>query len=104
MGKNVAVFVDVANIFYEPRRPAWISTTSRCSERPPRDGFRPRVCLHRAGSRQREPAHFHQFLARHQYRVVSKDIRKYGDGKVKANLDIEPSSTSRETAITSTSP
>ena len=23
------------------------------------------------------------------YKVVSKDIRKYGDGKVKANLDIE---------------
>jgi uncharacterized LabA/DUF88 family protein len=32
---------------------------------------------------------FHSFLARHGYRVVSKDIRKYGDGKVKANLDIE---------------
>src|SRR4029079_454000 len=29
------------------------------------------------------------FLRRHGYRVVSKDIRKYGDGKVKANLDIE---------------
>src|SRR6185436_9015166 len=29
------------------------------------------------------------FLARNHYRVVSKDIRKYGDGKVKANLDIE---------------
>ena len=27
--------------------------------------------------------------ARHGYKVVSKDIRKYGDGKVKANLDIE---------------
>ena len=26
---------------------------------------------------------------RHDYKVVSKDIRKYGDGKVKANLDIE---------------
>ncbi|HVL54362.1 MAG TPA: NYN domain-containing protein, partial [Vitreimonas sp.] len=32
---------------------------------------------------------FHSFLARSGYRVVSKDIRKYGDGKVKANLDIE---------------
>ena len=32
---------------------------------------------------------FHSFLARNQYKVVSKDIRKYGDGKVKANLDIE---------------
>src|SRR3712207_8509363 len=32
---------------------------------------------------------FHSFLARHGFKVVSKDIRKYGDGKVKANLDIE---------------
>src|SRR5204862_299344 len=32
---------------------------------------------------------FHSFLSRHGYKVVSKDIRKYGDGKVKANLDIE---------------
>ena len=32
---------------------------------------------------------FHDFLRRHNYKVVSKDIRKYGDGKVKANLDIE---------------
>ena len=32
---------------------------------------------------------FHSFLARSGYKVVSKDIRKYGDGKVKANLDIE---------------
>src|SRR5258705_7206723 len=32
---------------------------------------------------------FHAFLARNHYKVVSKDIRKYGDGKVKANLDIE---------------
>ena len=32
---------------------------------------------------------FHSFLARNNFKVVSKDIRKYGDGKVKANLDIE---------------
>ena len=32
---------------------------------------------------------FHDFLRRNGYKVVSKDIRKYGDGKVKANLDIE---------------
>ena len=32
---------------------------------------------------------FHDFLRRSNYKVVSKDIRKYGDGKVKANLDIE---------------
>jgi uncharacterized LabA/DUF88 family protein len=32
---------------------------------------------------------FQNFLGRNGYKVVSKDIRKYGDGKVKANLDIE---------------
>jgi uncharacterized LabA/DUF88 family protein len=32
---------------------------------------------------------FHSFLARSGYKVVSKDIRKYGDGRIKANLDIE---------------
>jgi uncharacterized LabA/DUF88 family protein len=32
---------------------------------------------------------FHSFLARSGYKVVSKDVRKYGDGKIKANLDIE---------------
>src|SRR5688572_30792528 len=32
---------------------------------------------------------FHSFLARNNYKVISKDIRKYGDGRIKANLDIE---------------
>src|SRR5688572_17354847 len=32
---------------------------------------------------------FHSFLARSGYKVISKDIRKYGDGRIKANLDIE---------------
>jgi hypothetical protein len=32
---------------------------------------------------------FHAFLARSGYKVISKDIRKYGDGRIKANLDIE---------------
>jgi uncharacterized LabA/DUF88 family protein len=32
---------------------------------------------------------FHSFLSRSGYKVVSKDIRKYGDGRIKANLDIE---------------
>jgi uncharacterized LabA/DUF88 family protein len=32
---------------------------------------------------------FHGFLARNGYKVISKDIRKYGDGRIKANLDLE---------------
>ena len=90
MGKNVAVFVDVANIFYAAKA-AGVDIDY--------------VTLLKAGSAGRDlvrayaytgldpdnenQRNFHDFLRRHGYRVVSKDIRKYGDGKVKANLDIE---------------
>ncbi len=90
MGKNVAVFVDVANIFYAAKA-AGVDIDY--------------VTLLKAGSAGRDlvrayaytgldpdnenQRNFHEFLRRHGYKVVSKDIRKYGDGKVKANLDIE---------------
>ncbi|MFN2484507.1 MAG: NYN domain-containing protein [Candidatus Limnocylindria bacterium] len=32
---------------------------------------------------------FIDFLSKNGYKVIHKDIRKYGDGKIKANLDIE---------------
>jgi uncharacterized LabA/DUF88 family protein len=90
VGKNVAVFVDVANIFYAAKA-AGVDIDY--------------VLLLRAAAAGRDlvrayaytgldpdnenQRNFHSFLARHDFRVVSKDIRKYGDGKVKANLDIE---------------
>jgi uncharacterized LabA/DUF88 family protein len=90
VGKNVAVFVDVANIFYAAKA-AGVDIDY--------------VTLLKAGSAGRDlvrayaytgldpdnenQRNFHDFLRRHGYKVVSKDIRKYGDGKVKANLDIE---------------
>jgi uncharacterized LabA/DUF88 family protein len=90
VGKNVAVFVDVANIFYAAKA-AGVDIDY--------------VTLLKAGSAGRDlvrayaytgldpdnenQRNFHEFLRRHGYKVVSKDIRKYGDGKVKANLDIE---------------
>ncbi|HEX2625913.1 MAG TPA: NYN domain-containing protein [Candidatus Limnocylindrales bacterium] len=90
MGKNVAVFVDVANIFYAAKA-AGVDIDY--------------VTLLKAGSAGRDlvrayaytgldpdnenQRNFHDFLRRNGYKVVSKDIRKYGDGKVKANLDIE---------------
>ena len=90
MGKNVAVFVDVANIFYAAKA-AGVDIDY--------------VTLLKAGSAGRDlvrayaytgldpdnenQRNFHDFLRRSGYKVVSKDIRKYGDGKVKANLDIE---------------
>jgi uncharacterized LabA/DUF88 family protein len=90
MSKNVAVFVDVANIFYAAKA-ANIDidyVTLLKSAVAGRDFVRAYAYtgLDPDNENQRN---FHQFLARHGYKVVSKDIRKYGDGKVKANLDIE---------------
>ncbi len=90
MGKNVAVFVDVANIFYAAKAAGvdidYVTLLQASSAG--RDLVRAYAYtgLDPDNENQRN---FHDFLRRHGYRVVSKDIRKYGDGKVKANLDIE---------------
>ena len=90
MGKNVAVFVDVANIFYAAKSAGvdidYVTLLKSASAG--RDLVRAYAYtgLDPDNENQRN---FHSFLARNGYRVVSKDIRKYGDGKVKANLDIE---------------
>jgi uncharacterized LabA/DUF88 family protein len=90
VGKNVAVFVDVANIFYAAKA-AGVDidyVTLLRSAGAGRDLVRAYAYtgLDPENENQRN---FHDFLRRHGYKVVSKDIRKYGDGKVKANLDIE---------------
>jgi uncharacterized LabA/DUF88 family protein len=90
VGKNVAVFVDVANIFYAAKA-AGVDidyVTLLKSATASRDLVRAYAYtgLDPDNENQRN---FHDFLRRHGYKVVSKDIRKYGDGKVKANLDIE---------------
>ncbi|HEY8168421.1 MAG TPA: NYN domain-containing protein [Candidatus Limnocylindrales bacterium] len=90
MSKNVAVFVDVANIFYAAKA-AGVDidyTTLLKTATAGRDFVRAYAYtgLDPENENQRQ---FHAFLARSGYKVVSKDIRKYGDGRVKANLDIE---------------
>ena len=90
MGKNVAVFVDVANIFYAAKA-AGVDidyVTLLKASTAGRDLVRAYAYtgLDPENENQRN---FHEFLRRSNYKVVSKDIRKYGDGKVKANLDIE---------------
>jgi uncharacterized LabA/DUF88 family protein len=90
VSKNVAVFVDVANIFYAAKA-AGVDidyVTLLKSATAGRDFVRAYAYtgLDPENENQRQ---FHAFLARNSYKVVSKDIRKYGDGKVKANLDIE---------------
>ena len=90
MGKNVAVYVDVANIFYAAKAAGvdidYVTLLKSASAG--RDLVRAYAYtgLDPDNENQRN---FHDFLRRHGYKVVSKDIRKYGDGKVKANLDIE---------------
>ena len=90
MSKNVAVFVDVANIFYAAKAAGvdidYVTLLKSASAG--RDLVRAYAYtgLDPENENQRN---FHDFLRRHGYKVVSKDIRKYGDGKVKANLDIE---------------
>ncbi len=90
MSKNVAVFVDVANIFYAAKAAGvdidYVTLLKASSAG--RDLVRAYAYtgLDPDNENQRN---FHEFLRRHGYKVVSKDIRKYGDGKVKANLDIE---------------
>jgi uncharacterized LabA/DUF88 family protein len=90
VGKNVAVFVDVANIFYAAKAAGtdidYVTLLQAATAG--RDFVRAYAYtgLDPDNENQRN---FHAFLARNHYKVVSKDIRKYGDGKVKANLDIE---------------
>ena len=90
MGKNVAVFVDVANIFYAAKAAGadidYVLLLKAATAG--RDLVRAYAYtgLDPENENQRN---FHSFLARNGYKVVSKDIRKYGDGRVKANLDIE---------------
>jgi uncharacterized LabA/DUF88 family protein len=90
VSKNVAVFVDVANIFYAAKA-AGIDidyVTLLKSATSGRDFVRAYAYtgLDPENENQRQ---FHAFLARNGYKVISKDIRKYGDGRIKANLDIE---------------
>ncbi len=90
MSKNVAVFVDVANIFYAAKAAGvdidYVTLLKAATAG--RDLVRAYAYtgLDPDNENQRN---FHDFLRRSNYKVVSKDIRKYGDGKVKANLDIE---------------
>jgi uncharacterized LabA/DUF88 family protein len=90
VSKNVAVFVDVANIFYAAKAAGvdidYVTLLKAATAG--RDFVRAYAYtgLDPENENQRQ---FHSFLARNNYKVISKDIRKYGDGRIKANLDIE---------------
>jgi uncharacterized LabA/DUF88 family protein len=90
LSKNVAVFVDVANIFYAAKAAGvdidYVTLLKAATAG--RDFVRAYAYtgLDPENENQRQ---FHSFLGRNGYKVISKDIRKYGDGRIKANLDIE---------------
>jgi uncharacterized LabA/DUF88 family protein len=90
LSKNVAVFVDVANLYYSARGQDvdvdYVALLKAATKG--RDLVRAYAYsgLDPENENQRK---FIDFLGKNGYKVVHKDIRKFGDGRVKANLDIE---------------
>ena len=90
MSKNVAIFVDVANLYYSARGQDvdvdYVALLKAATKG--RDLVRAYAYsgLDPENENQRK---FIDFLNKNGYKVVHKDIRKFGDGRVKANLDIE---------------
>lgn len=90
LSKNVAVFVDVANIYYSARGQEvdvdYVALLKAATKG--RDLIRAYAYsgLDPENENQRK---FIDFLGKNGYKVVHKDIRKFGDGRMKANLDIE---------------
>ncbi len=90
MSKNVAIFVDVANLYYSARGQDvdvdYVALLKAATKG--RDLVRAYAYsgLDPENENQRK---FIDFLGKNGYKVVHKDIRKFGDGRVKANLDIE---------------
>jgi uncharacterized LabA/DUF88 family protein len=90
VSKNVAMFVDVANMYYAARGQDvdvdYVALLKHASKG--RDLIRAYAYtgLDPDNENQRK---FIDFLAKNGYKPVVKDIRKFGDGRMKANLDIE---------------
>jgi uncharacterized LabA/DUF88 family protein len=90
VSKNVAMFIDVANIYYAARGQEvdvdYVALLKHATKG--RDLIRAYAYsgLDPENENQRK---FIDFLSKNGYKVITKDIRKFGDGRVKANLDIE---------------
>jgi uncharacterized LabA/DUF88 family protein len=90
VSKNVALFIDVANLYYAARGQDvdvdYVALLKHATKG--RDLIRAYAYsgLDPENENQRK---FLDFLSKNGYKVVHKDIRKFGDGRVKANLDIE---------------
>ena len=90
VSKNVAMFIDVANMYYAARGQDvdidYVALLKHATKG--RDLIRAYAYtgLDPENENQRK---FIDFLAKNGYKPVIKDIRKFGDGRMKANLDIE---------------
>jgi uncharacterized LabA/DUF88 family protein len=90
VSKNVAMFVDVANMYYAARGQDvdvdYVALLKHATKG--RDLIRAYAYtgLDPDNENQRK---FIDFLGKNGYKPVIKDIRKFGDGRMKANLDIE---------------
>ncbi len=90
MSKNVAIFVDVANLYYAARGQDvdvdYVALLKHATKG--RDLIRAYAYsgLDPENDNQKK---FIDFLNKNGYKVLTKDIRKFTDGRVKANLDIE---------------
>jgi uncharacterized LabA/DUF88 family protein len=90
VSKNVAMFVDVANMYYAARGQDvdvdYVALLKHATKG--RDLIRAYAYtgLDPENENQRK---FIDFLGKNGYKPVIKDIRKFGDGRMKANLDIE---------------
>jgi uncharacterized LabA/DUF88 family protein len=90
VSKNVAMFVDVANMYYAARGQDvdvdYVALLKHATKG--RDLIRAYAYtgLDPENENQRK---FIDFLGKNGYKPVVKDIRKFGDGRMKANLDIE---------------
>lgn len=89
-GRRVGIFVDVANVFYasldagrEIDYPALLAHTTSGRELVRAYAY---TGLDPENEAQKK---FHRFLADSGYRVVAKEVRRFRDGAMKANLDIE---------------
>jgi uncharacterized LabA/DUF88 family protein len=90
LSKNVAVFVDVANLYYSARGLEvdvdYVALLKAATNGRDLNRAYAYSGLDPENENQRK---FIDFLFKNGYKVVHKDIRKFGDGRVKANLDIE---------------
>jgi uncharacterized LabA/DUF88 family protein len=90
VSKNVAMFVDVANMYYAARGQDvdvdYVALLKHATKG--RDLIRA-YAYSGLDPENENPRKFLDFLTKNGYKVVHKDIRKFGDGRVKANLDIE---------------